>query len=82
MGRRKFHCPVDGDRSKARQSPHKGLEAMGAKIQVESGYVKASSKGVEGSGNLSEIASVGATENLIMAVLAEAKLYPQCSRRT
>ena len=53
----------------------KGLEAMGAKIQVESGYVKAKApQGLKGAEIFLEIASVGATENLIMAaVLAEGK---------
>ena len=53
----------------------KGLEAMGAKIQVESGYVKARApQGLKGAEIFLEIASVGATENLIMAaVLAEGK---------
>ena len=53
----------------------KGLEAMGAKIQVESGYVKATApQGLKGAEIFLEIASVGATENLIMAaVLAEGK---------
>ena len=53
----------------------KGLEAMGAKIQVESGYVKARApQGLKGAEIFLEIASVGATENLIMAaVLADGK---------
>ena len=53
----------------------KGLEAMGAKIRVESGYVKARApQGLKGAEIFLEIASVGATENLIMAaVLAEGK---------
>ena len=53
----------------------KGLEAMGAKIQVESGYVKARApRGLKGAEIFLEMASVGATENLIMAaVLAEGK---------
>ena len=53
----------------------KGLEAMGAKVQVESGYVKAKApQGLKGAEIFLEIASVGATENLIMAaVLAEGK---------
>ena len=53
----------------------KGLEAMGAKIQVESGYVKARApQGLKGAEIFLEIASVGATENLIMAAaLAEGK---------
>ena len=51
----------------------KGLESMGAKIQVESGYVKAfAPEGLRGAEISLEITSVGATENLIMAaVLAE-----------
>ena len=53
----------------------KGLEDMGAKIRVESGYVKARApQGLKGAEIFLEIASVGATENLIMAaVLAEGK---------
>jgi len=46
----------------------KGLELMGAKIQVESGYVKAfAPDGLKGAEIVLEIVSVGATENLIMA---------------
>ena len=57
----------------------KGLEAMGAKIQVESGYVKASApRGLKGAEIYLEMASVGATENLIMAAaLAEGKTVIQ-----
>ena len=53
----------------------KGLESMGATIQVESGYVKAKAPhGLRGAEIILEIASVGATENLIMAaVLAKGK---------
>ena len=53
----------------------KGLEAMGAKIRVESGYVNARApQGLKGAEIFLEIASVGATENLIMAAaLAEGK---------
>ena len=63
------------DRSKAVNLHIKGLEAMGAKIRVESGYVKARApQGLKGAEIFLEIASVGATENLIMAaVLAEGK---------
>ena len=54
----------------------KGLEAMGANIQVDSGYVKAvAPKGLKGAEIFLEIVSVGATENLVMAgALAEASL--------
>ena len=57
----------------------KGLEAMGAKIQVESGYVKARApRGLKGAEIYLEMASVGATENLIMAAaLAEGKTVIQ-----
>ena len=52
---------------------------MGAKIQVESGYVKASApRGLKGAEIYLEMASVGATENLIMAAaLAEGKTVIQ-----
>ena len=51
----------------------KGLEAMGANIQVDSGYVKAvAPNGLKGAEIFLEIVSVGATENLVMAgALAE-----------
>ncbi len=51
----------------------KGLELMGAKVRVESGYVQAiAPDGLKGAEIFLEIISVGATENLIMAaVLAE-----------
>ena len=57
----------------------KGLEAMGASIQVESGYVKARApRGLKGAEIYLEMASVGATENLIMAAaLAEGKTVIQ-----
>ena len=48
----------------------KGLELMGAKVQVESGYVKAlAPDGLKGAEIFLEIVSVGATENLIMAAV-------------
>ena len=43
----------------------KGLEAMGAEIEVDQGYIKARSKGrLKGANILMEMVSVGATENL------------------
>ena len=46
----------------------KGLEAMGAKITIESGYIHASSDGrLRGATIVSPTVSVGATENLMMA---------------
>ena len=50
-----------------------GLEAMGAKIDVEDGYIKASVQGkLQGANIFMDIVSVGATENLMMAAaLAE-----------
>ena len=51
----------------------RGLEAMGAKIQVDKGYIKATCDGrLTGARILMELVSVGATENLMMAAtLAE-----------
>jgi UDP-N-acetylglucosamine 1-carboxyvinyltransferase len=51
----------------------KGLEAMGAEIEVDQGYIKARSHGrLKGANILMDIVSVGATENLMMAAaLAE-----------
>lgn len=51
----------------------KGLEAMGAHIEVEQGYIKARSNGrLKGAHILMDTVSVGATENLMMAAgLAE-----------
>ncbi|MGB0893925.1 MAG: UDP-N-acetylglucosamine 1-carboxyvinyltransferase [Parashewanella sp.] len=50
-----------------------GLELMGAKIEVDEGYIKARVDGrLQGAHILMETVSVGATENLLMAaVLAE-----------
>ena len=50
-----------------------GLEAMGAIIEVEDGYIKASVQGkLQGANIFMDIVSVGATENLMMAAaLAE-----------
>ena len=46
----------------------KGLEAMGAEIEVDQGYIKARSKGRLKGANISmDMVSVGATENLMMA---------------
>lgn len=51
----------------------KGLEAMGAKISVEDGYIKAHTKGrLKGANIHMDIVTVGGTENIMMAaVLAE-----------
>ena len=51
----------------------RGLEAMGAKIEVDKGYIKATCDGrLKGARILMELVSVGATENLMMAAtLAE-----------
>ncbi|MDN3379469.1 MULTISPECIES: UDP-N-acetylglucosamine 1-carboxyvinyltransferase [unclassified Pseudoalteromonas] len=52
-----------------------GLERMGANIQVENGYINASSDGrLKGAEIYMEMVSVGATENLLMAAtLADGK---------
>ncbi|MAW07023.1 MAG: UDP-N-acetylglucosamine 1-carboxyvinyltransferase [Halobacteriovoraceae bacterium] len=44
-----------------------GLELMGAKIELENGYVNASTKGLHGADIELSFPSVGATENLMMA---------------
>jgi UDP-N-acetylglucosamine 1-carboxyvinyltransferase len=51
----------------------RGFEAMGAKIEVDKGYIKATCDGrLKGTRILMDLVSVGATENLMMAaVLAE-----------
>lgn len=52
-----------------------GLEKMGAKVNVEEGYVRASVNGrLQGARIFMDVVSVGATENLMMAAsLAEGK---------
>lgn len=61
----------------------KGLEAMGAEIEVDQGYIKARSKGRLKSANiLMDMVSVGATENLMMAAaLAEGTTVIQNAAR-
>ena len=50
----------------------KGLEALGAKIKIENGYVHAKANRLVGADIYLDIPSVGATENLMLAgVLAE-----------
>ncbi|MDD3149387.1 MAG: UDP-N-acetylglucosamine 1-carboxyvinyltransferase [Candidatus Gastranaerophilales bacterium] len=50
----------------------KGLEALGAKIKIENGYVLASANKLTGADVYLDIPSVGATENIMLAsVLAE-----------
>jgi len=50
----------------------KGLEALGAEISLEHGFIDAKSKQLKGSSIQLDFPSVGATENLLMAaVLAE-----------
>jgi UDP-N-acetylglucosamine 1-carboxyvinyltransferase len=61
----------------------KGLEAMGAKIEVDQGYIKARSNGrLKGANILMDMVSVGATENLMMAAaLAEGTTVIQNAAR-
>ena len=50
----------------------KGLEALGAEIKIENGYVHANAQKLVGTDIYLDIPSVGATENLILAsILAE-----------
>jgi len=53
----------------------RGLEAMGAKIEIDGGYIRATSEGrLKGTHFLMDTVTVGGTENLLMAaVLAEGK---------
>lgn len=49
-----------------------GMEKLGAKIEIENGYIKASTDGLKGAHIVLPFPSVGATENIMMAaVLAE-----------
>lgn len=49
-----------------------GMEKLGAKIDIENGYIKASTTGLKGAHIVLPFPSVGATENIMMAaVLAE-----------
>ncbi len=60
-----------------------GLEAMGATINVEDGYIRATSEGrLKGAHIAMETVTVGGTENLLMAsVLAEGKTVLQNAAR-
>ncbi len=50
----------------------KGLQALGAEISVEHGFIKASARRLRGARHVFEMVSVGATENVLMAaVLAQ-----------
>lgn len=52
----------------------KGLQAMGATIAIENGYIRASSKGLTGATIVMDINTVTGTENIMMAaVLAKGK---------
>ncbi|GGY63950.1 UDP-N-acetylglucosamine 1-carboxyvinyltransferase [Cellvibrio zantedeschiae] len=53
----------------------RGLEAMGAKIEIDGGYIRATSNGrLKGAHFFMDTVTVGGTENLLMAaVLAEGK---------
>lgn len=52
----------------------KGLEALGAEIAVEHGFIEAEAKVLQGANILLDFPSVGATENILMAaVLAQGK---------
>lgn len=49
-----------------------GMEKLGAKIEIENGYIKASTEGLKGAHIVLPFPSVGATENIMMAaVLAQ-----------
>ncbi|TCZ83903.1 UDP-N-acetylglucosamine 1-carboxyvinyltransferase [Lysobacter sp. N42] len=52
----------------------RGLQSLGAEISVENGYIKARAPRLRGARHVFDFASVGATENVLMAsVLAEGR---------
>ncbi|MEK6705651.1 MAG: UDP-N-acetylglucosamine 1-carboxyvinyltransferase [Bdellovibrionota bacterium] len=59
-----------------------GLEALGAKIELENGYINATARRLKGARVPLEFPSVGATENLLMAaVLAEGEtILENCAK--
>ena len=57
----------------------KGLEAMGAKVVIEDGYIKATAKRLKGARIFMDMVSVTGTENLMMA--ATCLLYTSPSPR-
>lgn len=60
----------------------KGLEALGAKIKIENGYVHAKASKLVGTDIYLDIPSVGATENLMLAaILAEGSTRIQNAAR-
>ena len=60
----------------------KGLEALGADIKIENGYVHAKATKLEGSEIYLDIPSVGATENIMLAaILAEGSTKIQNAAR-
>lgn len=60
----------------------KGLEALGADIKIENGYVHAKAKKLEGAEIYLDIPSVGATENIMLAsILAEGSTKIQNAAR-
>lgn len=60
----------------------KGLEALGADIKIENGYVHAKAAKLEGSEIYLDIPSVGATENIMLAaILAEGSTKIQNAAR-
>ena len=46
-----------------------GMEKLGAKIEIENGYIKASTEGLKGAHIVLPFPSVGATENIMMAAV-------------
>lgn len=60
----------------------KGLEALGADIKIENGYVKAKAQKLTGTEIYLDIPSVGATENIMLAsILAEGETKIQNAAR-
>lgn len=60
----------------------KGLQAMGAEIQIENGYIKAKAKRLQGATIIMDIVTVTGTENIMMAaVLAKGRTIIQNAAR-
>ncbi len=61
----------------------KGLQAMGAEISIEHGYIEARAKRLKGARIVTDIVTVTGTENLLMAaVLAEGEtVHRECGAR-
>jgi 5-enolpyruvylshikimate-3-phosphate synthase len=66
--RRKSRCPAVAPSARDPVNLHiKGLEAMGADIKVENGYIRARANRLKGAHIVLDLVTVTGTENLLMA---------------